>query len=152
MARSAGRSRPTPIGGGQALLVNVQLAGSGTDSTSFNALAALRDQDLPATLGKVPGISYSVAGDTAQNHDTIQLVHDNTPLVFAIVAGPAFLVLLAGFRSIVIPVVSIALNLLLGGGRLRADHADLPGRAAAGTCSATPRSAGSPGGCRCSCS
>ena len=102
----------TPIGGGQALLVNVQLAGSGTDSTSFNALATLRDQDLPATLGKVPGISYAVAGDTAQNHDTIQLVHDNTPLVFAVVAGLAFLVLLAGFRSIVIPVVSIVLNLL----------------------------------------
>ena len=35
---------------------------------------------------------------------------------------------------------------------LRADHADLPGRAAAGRCSATPRSAGSSPGCRCSCS
>jgi putative drug exporter of the RND superfamily len=102
----------TPIGGGRALVVDVQLAGNGTDSTSFNALAALRDRDLPATLGKVPGISYAVTGDTAGNHDTIQLVHDNTALVFAVVAVLAFLVLLAGFRSIVIPVVSIVLNLL----------------------------------------
>ena len=102
----------TPIGGGQALLVDVQLAGNGTDSTSFNALVTLRDQDLPATLGKVPGISYTVAGDTAQNRDTIELVHRNTPLVFAVVAVLAFLVLLAGFGSIVIPVVSIILNLL----------------------------------------
>jgi RND superfamily putative drug exporter len=102
----------TPIGGGRALVVNVQLAGNGTDSTSFNALASLRDQDLPATLGKVPGISYAVAGGTAGDHDTIQLMHDNTPLVFAVVAVLAFLVLLAGFRSIVIPVVSIILNLL----------------------------------------
>jgi putative drug exporter of the RND superfamily len=102
----------TPIGGGRALVVDVQLAGNGTDSTSFSALATLRDHDLPATLGMVPGISYAVTGDTAGDHDTIQLVHDNTPLVFAVVAVLAFLVLLAGFRSVVIPAVSIVLNLL----------------------------------------
>jgi putative drug exporter of the RND superfamily len=77
-----------------------------------DALATLRDQDLPATLGKVPGISYAVTGDTASSHDNIQVVHDNTPLVFAAVAVLAFVVLLAGFQSIVIPVVSIVLNLL----------------------------------------
>jgi putative drug exporter of the RND superfamily len=102
----------TPVGGGQVLVVNVQLAGNGQDSTSFNALATLRDQDLPATLGKVPGISYAVAGGTASSHDTIQLVHDNTPLLFAVVAVLAFVVLLAAFRSIVISVMSIVLNLL----------------------------------------
>ena len=102
----------TAIGGGRALVVNVQLAGNGQDSTSFSALATLRDQDLPATLGKVPGISYAVAGDTASSHDTIQAVHDNTPRVFAVVAVLAFVVLLAGFQSIAIPAVSIVLNLL----------------------------------------
>jgi RND superfamily putative drug exporter len=102
----------TSIGGGRVLVVNVQLAGNGQDSTSFNALTTLRDQDLPATLGTVPGISYAVAGGTAASHDTIQAVHDNTPRVFAVVAVLAFVVLLAGFRSIVIPVVSIVLNLL----------------------------------------
>ena len=102
----------TSIGGGRALAVNVQLAGNGRNSTSFNALATLRDQDLPATLGKVPGISYAVTGDTASSHDNIQAVHDNTPLVFAVVAALAFVVLLAGFQSVVIPVVSIVLNLL----------------------------------------
>jgi RND superfamily putative drug exporter len=102
----------TPIGGGRVLVVNVQLAGNGQDSTSFNALTTLRDRDLPATLGRVPGISYAVAGGTAASHDTIQTVHDNTPRVFAVVAVLAFVVLLAGFRSIVIPAVSIVLNLL----------------------------------------
>jgi putative drug exporter of the RND superfamily len=102
----------TSIGGGQTLVVDVQLAGDGQNSTSFAALATLRDQYLPATLGKVPGISYAVTGDTAVSHDDIQTVHDNTPLVFAVVAVLAFAVLLAGFRSLVIPVVSIVLNLL----------------------------------------
>jgi putative drug exporter of the RND superfamily len=92
--------------------VDVQLAGNGTDSTSFDALATLRDQYLPATLGTVPGISYAVAGDTAVSHDNVQAVHDNTPLVFAVVALLVFVVLLAGFRSFAIPVVSIVLNLL----------------------------------------
>ena len=102
----------TSIGGGRALVVNVQLAGNGQDSASYNALATLRDKALPATLGKVPGISYAVAGDTAVSHDDVQVVHDNTPLVFAVVAVLAFLVLLAGFRSVAVPVVSIVLNLL----------------------------------------
>jgi RND superfamily putative drug exporter len=102
----------TPIGGGRALVVNVQLVGNGEDTASYTALTALRDKALPATLGKVPGISYAVAGDTAVSHDDVQVVHDNTPLVFAVVAVLAFLVLLAGFRSVAVPVVSIVLNLL----------------------------------------
>jgi hypothetical protein len=87
-------------------------AGDGQDSTSFAALATLRDRYLPATLGKAPGISYAVAGDTASSHDNIQTVRGNTPLVLAVVAVLAFAVLLAGFRSVPIPVVSIVLNLL----------------------------------------
>jgi len=102
----------TSIGGGRALVVNVQLAGNGEDTASYTALTALRDKALPATLGKVPGISYAVAGDTAVSHDDVQAVHDSTPLVFAVVAVLAFLVLLAGFRSVAVPVVSIVLNLL----------------------------------------
>ncbi len=102
----------TSIGGGRAVIVSVQLAGNEQNSTSFGALTTLRDQDLPATLGKVPGITYAVTGDTASSHDNIQAVHDNTPLVFVVVAVLAFVVLLAGFQSLVIPVVSIILNLL----------------------------------------
>jgi putative drug exporter of the RND superfamily len=102
----------TAIGGGRALVVDVQLAGNGQDSASFDALTTLRDQYLPDTLGKVPGISYAVTGDTASSHDNIQTVHDNTPRVFAVVAGLAFVVLLMGFWSVVIPIVSIILNLL----------------------------------------
>ena len=102
----------TTIGGGRALVVSVTLAGNGTDSASYQALATLRTQDLPATLGKVPGVSYAVTGDTAGIHDDIRQVHEITPAVFALVAVLAFAVLLTAFRSAVIPVVSIVLNLL----------------------------------------
>ena len=94
------------------LVVSVPLAGDGTDRTSISALAALRDHALPATLGKVSGISYAVAGTTASTHDFSARMHSRAPVVFAFVLGLAFLLLLFTFRSIAIPLMSIALNLL----------------------------------------
>jgi RND superfamily putative drug exporter len=100
------------LGHGQVLVVNVPLAGSGIDATSAHALTALRDQVLPATLGRVGGISYAVTGVTAANHDFTAELDARAPLVFAFVLGLAFLVLMITFRSVTIPLMSIALNLL----------------------------------------
>ena len=63
---------------------------------------------LPATLGKVPGISYGVGGDTASNTDFDAQLDSRTPLVFAFVLGLAFLLLMVSFRSVAIPDLSIA--------------------------------------------
>jgi RND superfamily putative drug exporter len=67
---------------------------------------------LPATLGKVSRISYAVSGATANNYDDIADLHSRVPLVLAVVAVLAFILLLVAFRSIAIPLVSIGLNLL----------------------------------------
>ena len=100
------------LGGGRALLVGVPLAGNGTNSASDNALVTLRDTILPDTLGKVPGVSYAVTGDTAGLYDDIHELHANLPEVLGFVAVLAFILLLAAFRSVTVPLVSIALNLL----------------------------------------
>jgi RND superfamily putative drug exporter len=100
------------LGGGRALLVGVPLAGNGTNSASDNALVTLRDTILPDTLGKVPGVSYAVTGDTAGLYDDIHELHANLPEVLGFVAVLAFVLLLAAFRSVTVPLVSIALNLL----------------------------------------
>jgi putative drug exporter of the RND superfamily len=97
---------------GQVLVVSVPLAGDGTDHTSMNALATLRDHALPATLGQVSGIRYAVTGNTAGTHDFSAQLHSRAPIVFAFVLGLAFLLLLVTFRSLAIPLMSIALNLL----------------------------------------
>jgi RND superfamily putative drug exporter len=102
----------TVLGGGRALVVGVPLAGNGSDSASDNALLTLRDRILPGTLGKVPGVSYAVTGDTAGLYDDIHELHATLPAVFAFVAVLAFVLLLAAFRSVTVPLVSIALNLL----------------------------------------
>ena len=100
------------FGHDQVLVVSVPLAGNGTDATSNHALLTLRDHALPATLGQVPGISYSVTGLTAGNHDFDAQLAKTVPWVFAFVLGLAFLLLMASFRSVYIPALSICLNLL----------------------------------------
>ena len=59
--RSGSRSPPSRSGR-RVLVISVPLTGSGTDLMSVNALGTLDTQALPATLGKVPGISYSWPG------------------------------------------------------------------------------------------
>jgi len=100
------------IGNGRALVVNVPLAGNGENSLSDRALLDLRDHVLPATLGRVHGLSYAVTGNTANNYDDIADLHSRTPLVLAVVAVLAFVLLLVAFRSLAIPLVSVGLNLL----------------------------------------
>jgi RND superfamily putative drug exporter len=100
------------IGHGRAVVVNVPLAGNGENSASDQALLDLRNHILPATLGQVPGLSYAVTGDTANNYDDIADLHARTPLVLAVVALLAFVLLLVAFRSLAIPLVSVGLNLL----------------------------------------
>ncbi|MFI9581498.1 MMPL family transporter [Streptomyces sp. NPDC052236] len=99
-----------PVGG--TLVVRVPLGGTGTDPASVRALHTLRDVALPATVGQIDGVSYAVAGRTATPYDFARQVRERTPAVFAFVLALAFVVLLVAFRSVAIPLVSIALNLL----------------------------------------
>jgi RND superfamily putative drug exporter len=96
----------------QILLINVPLAGSGTDSASSNALTVLRDHVMPATFGKVHGISWEVGGNTASDRDVNHQLGMTAPLVFVAVFILAFLLLMITFGSWAIPALSIVLNLL----------------------------------------
>ncbi len=60
----------------------------------------------------MPDASADVTGMTAQSVDFNDLLKSRAPLVFVFVLGLAFMLLLVVFRSIVIPLKAIALNLL----------------------------------------
>jgi RND superfamily putative drug exporter len=96
----------------RAARVLVPLDGQGTDAASNGALDTLRGQVIPASLGKVPGVTARTTGWTAGSRDFNDSMKAHAPLVFAFVLGLAFLLLLVTFRSIVIPLKAIALNLL----------------------------------------
>jgi uncharacterized membrane protein YdfJ with MMPL/SSD domain len=92
--------------------VSIPLAGDGSDSKSTAALAALRDGLIPETVGSVPGVTADVTGYTADSEDFTDTMKSHAPLVFAFVLLAAFILLLFTFRSIVIPLKAILLNLL----------------------------------------
>jgi RND superfamily putative drug exporter len=92
--------------------VTIPLVGNGTDSKSTAALSTLRDRILPATVGTVAGATWAVTGGTANSVDGNSLLKHSWPIVFAFVLALAFILLLVSFRSIVIPLKAIALNLL----------------------------------------
>jgi RND superfamily putative drug exporter len=97
---------------GNVAVVSTPLAGSGTDATSERALEALRTQVIPETLGTVDGAETHVGGLTAQSVDFNEQMTSRAPWVFGFVLGLAFLLLMVTFRSIVIPLKAIVLNLL----------------------------------------
>jgi len=79
---------------------------------AYAALRTLRTKIIPSTIGAVPGATAEVTGETAGNEDFNTLLSVRLPIVFAFVLGFAFLLLLLTFRSIVIPLKAILLNLL----------------------------------------
>jgi RND superfamily putative drug exporter len=93
-------------------LVEIPLAGNGDNAASLAALRTLRSTVLPQTLGRVPGVEYAVAGETAGTHDFNELMKSRMPYVIGFVLALAFCLLLATFRSVVIPLTAICLNLL----------------------------------------
>jgi RND superfamily putative drug exporter len=93
-------------------VVSMPLSGKGTDAASYRALDTLRHQVIPATIGPVAGIKAQVTGMTAGSRDFNDSMKSHAPIVFAFVLAMAFLLLLATFRSIVLPITAIVLNLL----------------------------------------
>ncbi len=97
---------------GKALTVAIPLVGKGTDRVSNDALATLRTDLLPATIGAVPGTTYAVTGDTASSFDWNTKMKSSAPKVFLFVLAFAFILLLVSFRSLIIPIKAIIMNLL----------------------------------------
>ena len=93
-------------------VVTLAVEGGGTDAASERSLEVLRSEVVPATVGRLPGAEVAVTGITAGSKDFIDAMTARAPLVFAFVLGLAFILLLVTFRSIVVPLKAIVLNLL----------------------------------------
>jgi uncharacterized membrane protein YdfJ with MMPL/SSD domain len=93
-------------------VASVGLVGNGTDGTSIHALNTLRDSVVPAAFAGSGATWAGVTGQTAQSVDSSAQLRHALPLVVGFVLGLAFLLLLFAFRSLVVPLLAIALNLL----------------------------------------
>jgi RND superfamily putative drug exporter len=96
---------------GNLALVSIPLT---VDASSPEALAAvdhLRADLVPEAFADVPA-EVLVTGGPASSADFEAIVHDYTPIVFAFVLGLSFLLLMLAFRSLVVPLKAIVMNLL----------------------------------------
>jgi RND superfamily putative drug exporter len=116
LAAASGAAHPpfavVQAAAGHALALLLPLTGLGDNAPSRAAVRTLREQLVPETLGRVPGSDTAVTGDTAEDVDFTAQMTRSAPYVVLFVMTLAFVLLLVTFRSIVVPLKAIVLNLL----------------------------------------
>jgi putative drug exporter of the RND superfamily len=92
-------------------LADVYPTGSPQDASTANLLHAVRDRVVPEAE-RGTGLRVLVGGQTAIFDDFSTVIAGKLPVFFAVVVTFSFLLLMAVFRSLVIPLVAGAMNLL----------------------------------------
>jgi len=96
---------------GELMLVTAPVAGDSRDEQVLKAVSRLRTEVVPDVFSGVDA-QVLVTGDTAEVLDYQRLTDRWLPIVFAFVLGLSFVLLTLAFRTVVLPAVAIALNLL----------------------------------------
>jgi RND superfamily putative drug exporter len=93
------------------------LAGTQNDIANQDIVREARGTAVPGLFGslKANGTQALVTGDAAYTLDVVSFYANGMPSVFLFVLSLSFLLLLVAFRSIVIPIKAILLNLLSTG-------------------------------------
>ena len=92
--------------------ISIPIAGKTTDRESDAALALLREEIVPETVGRLPSAETGVTGQAAQWKDSTDALKSSLPPVVAFVLLFAFGLLLVAFRSLVVAAKAMVLNLL----------------------------------------
>ncbi|MCH7971765.1 MAG: MMPL family transporter, partial [Chloroflexi bacterium] len=96
--------------GNDLVIVSTVLQGNALGETAEDALARLRDRYIPAAFDGVADVY--VAGNTAEVVDNVNMISKWLPIVFGLVLTSSFLLLLVVFRSIVVPIKAVIMNVL----------------------------------------
>ncbi|HRA46783.1 MAG TPA: MMPL family transporter [Thermomicrobiales bacterium] len=92
-------------------IMQVQLAGDATGDAANDAIKRLRSEYIPQAFAGVSATAL-VTGQTARTLDLTTVNNRYTPFVIMFVLGLSFIFLLIAFRSILIPIKAIVLNML----------------------------------------
>ena len=99
-----------PLSTDDVAILSVQTLGDVNSIESQEALRHLRADIVPGAV--VGETEVFVGGETAITVDFLDQVDNYTPIVFTVVLGLSFILLMLAFRSLVIPAKAIAMNLL----------------------------------------
>ena len=111
----SGPPRATPSVDGAVEMHSYTMAGGRNDQRNRETVADIRQRVVPDVFGGLSGVRALVSGDVAYAKDVADYYASGMPEVMAFVLGLSFLLLLVAFRSIVIPIKAILLNLLSTG-------------------------------------
>jgi RND superfamily putative drug exporter len=100
----------------RAAIVEAFTSADGSSHATAHTIARLEEKVLPALAG--PGARITVAGQAAQERDFLDAVYGNFTRVLAILVILTFLLLARAFRSVVLPLKAVALNLVSLGASL----------------------------------
>jgi putative drug exporter of the RND superfamily len=106
---SAGQPVINAAGDAAAIVVYPTTAPQAAQTAAL--VGRLRDQVIPQVTGDT-GVTAFVGGETAAGVDTSTYLAARLPWVIGLVVALAFLLLVAAFRSLVIPLKAAAMNLL----------------------------------------
>jgi RND superfamily putative drug exporter len=87
----------------------------GGSQQARDSLTKLRKELMPQTVGKVPGAEYAVGGFVAADVDYAAHTRAKLPLVIGFVLLLTLIVMMVTFKSVVVAVTAIGLNLLSAG-------------------------------------
>jgi len=107
-----GPSTVQPDPAGDLALVSAPVAGDASGADAVASITRLREDYVPAAFPAGTPAEVLVGGATAFNKDFFDLTDRYTPIVFGVVLLLSLLLLTLVFRSVVVPVKSILLNLL----------------------------------------
>jgi putative drug exporter of the RND superfamily len=96
---------------GDLAVIDVNLSVDSDSEVARTAVTDLRDTIIPQAFAGLPATGY-VSGDPGINFDFQKLVDTWTPIVFIFVLTLSFILLTLAFRSIVVPIKAIVMNLL----------------------------------------
>jgi RND superfamily putative drug exporter len=88
------------------------MSGTQNDAHNHAIVQEMRSWVVPEIFGGLPATRVFVTGDAAETMDGTRVYTDSLPYVFGFVLALSFLLLLVAFRSIVVPIKAILLNLL----------------------------------------
>jgi putative drug exporter of the RND superfamily len=97
--------------GGDLVIASVPLNAEGSTEEASAAIDKLRDEYVPQAFGDAAD-AVLVGGLPAENRDFFALIGDWLPIVIAFVLALTFVLLTLAFRSIVVSLTAIAVNLL----------------------------------------
>jgi RND superfamily putative drug exporter len=96
---------------GNLALLEFPVAGDPNSAEAEDAVERLDDEYVPAAFEGVAARTL-VGGFTAENLDGFEMLAFYTPIVFTFVLGLSFILLMLVFRSIVVPIKAVIMNLL----------------------------------------